>query len=119
MYTNILNETLLPFIVKIFTVSHRLMAINDIKHTSNRTRQFLEEHRVNWWRTPVGVPDLNPIKNLWHELNEYLKREVKPKNKEELVRRINQFWKTVTPLVCAKYIGSLRKVISKVIEVGG
>ena len=119
MYTNILKETLLPFIAQKFTVSHRLMADNDPKHTSSFTRQFLEEHRVNWWRTPAESPDLNPIENLWHELKEYLRREVKPKSKEELVHGINQFWKTVTPLVCAKYIGHLRKVIPKVIEVGG
>ena len=34
-----------------------------------------------------------------------MRREVKPKNKEELIRGIKAFWKTVTPSVCAKYIG--------------
>jgi transposase len=40
-------------------------------------------------------PDLNPIENLWHELKEYLRREVKPSTKKELIDGINQFWHTV------------------------
>ena len=68
---------------------------------------------MNWWRTPAESPDLNPIENLSHELKEYMRREVKPKNKEELIRGIKAFWKTVTPSVCAKYIGHFKKVIPK------
>ena len=64
-------------------------------------------------------PDLNPIENLWHELKEYIRREIKPKRKEELVDGIKEFWKTVTIQKCTKYIRHVRKVIPKVIEVGG
>ena len=50
-----------------------------------------------------------------------MRREVKPKNKEELIRGIKAFWKTVTPSVCAtcKYIGHFKKVIPKAIELKG
>ena len=48
-----------------------------------------------------------------------MRREVKPKNKEELIIGIKAFWKTVTPAVCAKYIGHLKKVIPKAIELKG
>ena len=105
LYVNILETTLLPFLARNFPTSHRFMADNDPKHTSKLAQQFLKEKQVNWWRTPAESPDLNPIENLWHELKEYMRREVKPKNKEELIRGIKAFWKTVTPSVCAKYIG--------------
>ena len=39
---------------------------------------------------------MNPIENLWYELKEFLRREVKPRTKEELVAGIHQFWETVT-----------------------
>ena len=67
------------------------MADNDPKHTSRYAQQYLEEKRINWWRTPAESPDLNPIENMWHELKEYIRREVKPKTKEELIDGIDAF----------------------------
>lgn len=64
-------------------------------------------------------PDLNPIENLWHELKEYIRREVKPKTKDELVTGIFKFWERVDIAKCLKYIGHLKKVIPKVIEEEG
>ena len=80
LYVNILETTLLPFLARKFPTSHRFMADNDPKHTSKLAQQFLNEKQVSWWRTPAESPDLNPIENLWHELKEYIRREVKPKN---------------------------------------
>ena len=85
LYVNILETTLLPFLARKFPTSHRFMADKDPKHTSKLAQQFLNEKQVSWWRTPAESPDLNPIENLWHELKEYIRREVKPKNKDELI----------------------------------
>lgn len=83
------------------------------------TKQWLEDRSVNWWKTPAESSDFNPIENLWHELKEYIRREIKPKTKEELIDGIEQFWETVDQAKCRKYIGHLRKVIPKVIELEG
>ena len=72
-----------------------------------------------WWRTPAETPDLNPIEKMWHELKEYSRRVMKLKTKEELVRGIEDCWRTVTVTKCKKYIFHLRKVIPRVIEVEG
>ena len=63
--------------------------------------------------------DLNPIENLWHELKQFIRREVKPKTKQDLIDGILQFWETVTIEKCNKYINHLRKVIPRVIELDG
>ena len=82
-------------------------------------KQWLVDKSVNWWKTPAESPDLNPIENLWHEMKEFIRREVKPKTKAELIEGIRDFWATVDQTKCNKYIRHLRKVIPKVIELGG
>ena len=67
------------------------MQDNDPKHTSCAAQRWMEDDGVNWWRTPAESPDLNPIENSRHELKEYIRREVKPKTKSELVNGICQF----------------------------
>ena len=95
------------------------MADNDPKHSSKQGKDFLMANNVNWWRTPAESPDCNPIENLWHELKEYNRRVIKPKNKDELIEGIKRFWLTVTVEKCVKYIDHLKKVLPKVVEFNG
>ena len=119
LYTEILESTLLPFIHSVYPTQHRFMQDNDPKYVSGHTRCWLAQNGICWWRTPPESPDLNPIENVWHELKEYIHREIKPLNKDQLVNGILEFWRTVTVEKCRKYIGHLRKVIPRVIELEG
>ena len=121
LYCEILEKTLLPFVEKTFPTpkTHRFMQDNDPKHTSRAAQDFFKTNNINWWKTPPESPDLNPIENLWHELKEFIRREVKPRNKENLVNGILSFWDTVTIHKCCRYINHLNKVIPKVIDVSG
>lgn len=119
LFTEILDKTLTPFIQEKFPTSHRLMQDNDPKHTSIYARDFITDNNINWWKTPAESPDLNPIENMWHELKEFCRREVKPTTKQELINGIVQFWETVTVEKCNKYINHLKKVVPRVIELQG
>ena len=70
-----------------FPDGHRFMQDNEPKYTSRLACAFFEDNSVHWW-TPAGSPDSNPIENLWHELKEYMRREVKLHNKDELVNEL-------------------------------
>ena len=50
---------------------------------------------------------------------EFVRREVKPKTKQELIEGIHTFWARVDIHRCRCYIGHLRKVLPKIIEVHG
>lgn len=68
------------------------MQDSDPKHTSKKVQEFFKEKGVNWWKTPAESLDCNPIENLWHKLKEFLRREIKPTCKDELVKGICKFW---------------------------
>ena len=100
LHVSILEGTLLPFISDVYPEEHRFMQDNDPKHTSGYAAHWMKDNSINWWRTPAQSPDINPIENLWHELKEFIRREVKPKTKDELVQGIIQFWRTVDVAKC-------------------
>ena len=120
LYCRILKDTLLPFIREKLP-DHRFMQDNDPKHTSKTAKTFFEENGINWWRTPLESPDMNPIEDMWHELKFYLETKVKPQTKQELVDGIKKFWsKKVTVEKCNKYIDHVVfEVIPDVIAEGG
>lgn len=115
----IFEAGLLPFIHEVFPDGHRLYQDNDPKHASHYISDFFEEHQVNWWVSPPESPDLNPIENIWGSMKQYLRNHFKPRTLSELKVGIQEFWVTLTPEVCSRYIGHLHRVIPKVIEVGG
>ena len=91
LYCKILERTLLPFIRQKFPppCTHRYIQDNDPKHTSRPAQNFYSQSGINnGGALQQNHLFLNPIENLWHELKEYVRREVKPTTKLELVNGI-------------------------------
>ena len=114
LFKEILEETLIPSVEHLFPEGAHACRFNDPKHTSHFATQYLIDSNINWWKTPAESPDLNPIENLWHELKEFIRREIKPKTKDQLIQGILAFWETVDMPKCLKYINHLNEVIPKV-----
>ena len=82
LYVEILEQTLLPFIHTTFPDTQANVG-QMITNTALYACKWMEQNAVVRWKTPPESPDLNPL-NLWHELKEYIRREVQPKVKQEL-----------------------------------
>ena len=108
-HVEILRQTLPPFLRNVYPDGHKFMQDNHPKHMLRKAITFFEDNSINWWKTSPESHDLNPIENLWHELKGYVRREVKPRTKEELIQGICQFWDTVTIEKCGRYIRHLHK----------
>ena len=96
------QKTLVPFLAANYSPpsTHRFIQDNDPKHISRIAQEFYSKQGINWWKTPLESTDMNPIKNLWHELKEFFRREIKPTTKDQLVHGIHRFWATVDVAKC-------------------
>ena len=82
LFICILRSTHLSFIKDVYPDDHRFVQDNDPKHCLKIARKFYHQKGINWWTTPLESPDLNPIETLWHELKEFIRREIKNSSQE-------------------------------------
>ena len=120
-YTRILTAGLLPFARRKFPgMKFRFQQDNDPKHTSRVAKDFFARERIDWWKTPPESPDLNPIERVWSHLKQHLTYTIKPKNKQELVDGVKQFWREkLTISQCNRYIDHIKRVIPVIISKNG
>ena len=108
-YQTIMEEYLLPFLSRAYPNGHRLVMDNDPKHTSKSTDEWMKRNNINHWLTSPESPDLNPIERIWAAMKYHIRRRVMPTNKAELIQEIREFWSTVTPGMCTRYIDCILK----------
>ena len=120
VYKNILVQQARPTLVRdgltIFQQD------NDPKHTAKRNLSYMNGPRfpaslLNW---PAQSPNLNPIENLWLILDgKVRKRQVKPKNLEELMGMLQYEWSQIGPEIIQNLVNSMPRRCAAVIEAKG
>ena len=120
-YTQILSAGLLPFArCKFPSMNFHFQQDNNPKHTSRVAKAFFTQERINWWRTPPESPDLNPIERVWSHMKQFLTYTAKPRNKQELINGVKQFWREkLTISQCKRYIDHIWRVIPVILAKNG
>lgn len=75
-YVNILRNNLMPSVNRLGLLDHFVFQQdNDPKHTSRVGKAYFEENEIELLDWPAQSPDINPIKNLWYNLDDKVKRD--------------------------------------------
>ncbi|KIH62592.1 hypothetical protein ANCDUO_07123 [Ancylostoma duodenale] len=88
----------------------KLVQDNAPAHKSAYNTAKLDSWNVDVVDCSPESPDLNPIELLWGTMKTFLRRRhAQIRNVAQLRDAVFAFWKTLTPNVCAQYIGGIPK----------
>ena len=87
-------------------------------HKARVVTDWLEDQGWTVVNHPPQSPDLNPIENLWNEINKDIKK-MTPRNLNELEKVIKEAWRKIPTDICAHYARSMKKRCKAVIASGG
>ena len=118
-YQDILEQNLLPSIdhFKFGQQSHFINA-NDPKHTSGLVKHCLKQKRIQTLPWPFFSPDLNPIENLWDELERRVKKH-QSKNLQEIELQLTQEWNNIELSVLEKLVDSVSNRLYECVKMKG
>lgn len=112
-YRELLEEYLIPF----YNEDYLFQDDNAPCHTANLVKEWKEEMLINILPWPAQSPDLNPIENLWSELERKVRsHKPRPKNKDELIQVVKQEWNNIDNNTLIKLIESMPRRVEAVIK---
>ncbi len=91
---------------------------NGPKHTSRLVKSCLLEHIIKALKWPAQSPDLNPIENLWYDVEQHI-QAVELKNMAEMWTEIEKSWYDIPDERCTTLAQSPPRRCAAVIKNGG
>ncbi|CAF1115017.1 unnamed protein product [Didymodactylos carnosus] len=120
-YIEIFKDALTDFIENAFGPGNPnwvYMQDNAPPHTSKFAMKWLKDKNINVMKWPPSSPDLNPIENLWDNIDKKL-RYLKPTNVTQLEQMIHDLWNKVSCQECQSLVDSIPRRIRQCIKARG
>ena len=117
IYIELLESYLLPFINSLENNNDYIFQEDNAPiHTANIAKDWKEDNDIVSLPWPAQSPDLNPIENLWDELERKVrKHDPLPKNKDNLWQILQDEWSKLDIGICKNLVDSMPRRISAVI----
>ncbi|GFW66660.1 transposable element Tcb1 transposase [Trichonephila clavipes] len=121
MYVDILDKAALPTPWQYFGEGPFLFQQNKCSiHTSRLAQTWFDEMGVPKLDWPSQSPDLNPIEDLWDELERRLRSQPnRPSSLQALTSAVMDAWKAIPIVTYQKLVESLPKRVQAVIHAKG
>lgn len=91
-------------------------------HGTKDNMQLLESNFQTVWgkgKWPGNSPDLNPIEHLWSILKESIHKNPRPRNREELIKRVEKAWSEIDKNTIKNICRSFPKRIQEMLNASG
>jgi hypothetical protein len=118
-YKSILIRQMIPSAQVLFTgIPFIFQQDNDPKHTAKVCQAYLVNKAVNTLDWPAQSPDLNPIENLWSQLDRNLKDRV-CNTEDQLFDVLKAGWEALPQDYVQKLVDSMPSRCREVIKANG
>ena len=118
-YHNILRNQMIPSARGLFFDDDWIyQQDNDPKHTAGINQRYLRNKGVIVMDWPAQSPDLNPIENLWNELDRRLKNRM-CNSEDELFQVLKDGWDSLPAEYLESLVDSMPRRCNAVIQARG
>jgi len=117
VYIEMLEKNLLPFINSLENKNNYIFQEDNAPiHTARIAKQWKENNNIASLPWPAQSPDLNPIENLWDELDRNVrKHKPLPKNRDHLWQILQEEWLNLDENIYKNLVDSMPRRIAAVI----
>ena len=118
IYIKILENNLIPFINSLENNDNYIFQEDNAPiHTAKITKEWKENNNITSLPWPAQSPDLNPIENLWNQLDRKVRsHKPLPKNKDDLWEILQKEWLKLEKDKYNNLVNSMPNRIAAVIE---